>query len=234
MEFTWKQFFELIEKTFEINQQKIAYYLDVNKSTISRLRNGTTRHISFSTREMYRKIFDLSNSKSLAYGESTDMSPEMIEASPLHTLKQIIEEEHWAEQTAEIQNSKYENFVLGLLKLADANSKSPKQETSVSPKNIPHENIPQENISSNSTEHMSLGNSPAITGNAELSMPLQCQKCVYCEYFHIAETVHKNISNPIGTCTVHKKKIKSASPSCEYFEANIGKITTKILTRDFS
>ena len=230
MKFTWKQFFELIEKTFEIKRSALEPYLGVSKSTISRLCTGKTQQFTKPTKEIYKNIFDPTNKKSLAYRQYTNMSPERIEENLLFAIRQIIDAEKCFDSAKQIPADKYKDYIFKLINLARAASpkSSAKEETIIG------ENIPQENIYSNSTEHMSLGNSPVITGNAELSIPLQCQKCVYCEYFHIAETVHKNISNPIGTCTVHEKKIKSASPSCEYFEANIGKITTKILTRDFS
>lgn len=234
MEFTWKQFFELIEKTFEIKRSALEPYLGVSKSTISRLCNGKTQHFTRTNKEIYENIFSPTNKKSLAHERYADMFSkeieEDIEKTLLSTIKQIIAAEKYIDSFPKITADEYKDYIIKLINLARVSSPKP----SAKEESITLENIPHENISSNSTEHVSLGNSPTLTGNAEISIPLQCQKCVYCEYFHIAETVHKNISNPIGTCTVHKKKIKSASPSCEYFEANIGKITTKILTRDFS
>ena len=235
MKFTWKQFIELIEKAFEIKKSTLKLYLGIDKSTISRLYNGKTSNFTQCDNEIYTKLFDPTNPKSLAYEKNTSTLPKEIEDSLLDTLKQIVESENWTEQTKEIPNSKYKNYVMGLIKLARANSsKAPEKEETVSPENIPQEDIPQESVSSNPTEYTPLGNSSAINENAKISIPLQYQKCLYCEYFHIAKTVHKHISDPLGTCTVHAQVKKSTSPACDNFLENIGKITQESLIGNFS
>ncbi|MDE6600965.1 MAG: hypothetical protein K2K90_02135 [Lachnospiraceae bacterium] len=226
MEFTWKQFIELIEKTFEIKKSALAPYLAVSKSTISRLCSGKTQRFTTTNKAIYENIFNPANRKSLAYSRYANTPSKEIEETLLSTIKQIIDAEKYFDSFPKITANEYKDYIYELIKLA--------KESSAKEKAITLENIPQANISSNSTEHMSLGNSPAITGDGKVSIPVQCQKCVYCVYYHIAEPVHKNISNPLGTCTVHEKKTKSASPSCEYFEANIGKFITRMLTHDFS
>lgn len=213
MEFTWKQFIELIEKTFEISQNEIAIYLGVNRSTITRLHNGTTCSPSFGNNEMYKKIFNLSNPESLARKKNTSISRKEIECSVLDTIKQIMEREHWINSTKEINSNKYKDYIMGLIALARTNSTKNALEIA---------------------ENFSQKNSPVTNGSAKISILLQYQKCLYCEYFHIAETEHKNISNPLGTCTVHERKMKSVSTACEYFQENIGKINRNTLIGDFS
>lgn len=235
MEFTWKQFLELIEITFEITRSALSDYLEIDKSTISNLYTGKTHRFTRRNSYIYEKIFDPTYPKSLVCKKNTGTPQKEIEDSLLDTLKQIVESENWTEQTKEIPSNKYKNYVMGLIKLARANSsKSPEKEENVSPENIPQEDIPQESISSNPTEYTPLGNSSAIKEDAKISIPLQYQKCLYCEYFHIAKTVHKYISDPLGTCTVHAQVKKSTSPACDNFLENIGKITQESLIGNFS
>lgn len=215
MKFTWKHFLTIIEKTFEVNESKIAECLDVNKSTISRHKNGQTSNMRLGNKEIFEKLFSLENSTSLACEKGYTS-----EASLLYTLKQIIESEHLVEETKEIQNCEYRSYIMGLMRLARTNS--------------PKSSKKGENISSNSTEYAPPKNSTAMNVDSKIAIPLQFQKCFYCEYFHIAETVHKKISNPLGTCTVHKQPIKSDSTACEYFEVNKGKIAQNMLIGKFS
>lgn len=117
MTFTWKHFLKITEKTFEVNDSNIAECLDVNKSTISRLKNEKTSNMRLSNKEIFEKLFSLENPKSLACEKGYKNQAESI-TSLLYTLKEIIKNENLIEQTKKIQSCEYTNYVMGLMNLA--------------------------------------------------------------------------------------------------------------------
>lgn len=226
MEFTFKQLLELIEKIFEIKRSALENYFGINKSTISRLYSGKTHSSRLGNNEIYKHIFDPTNPKSLACEKNPNTPPKNIEHSLLDTIKQTIESEHWTDSTKEINSNEYKDYIIGLINLARTNSyKSPKKEK----KNISEGNFPNNSISSSPSEDTSLKSSPATDGVASISIPLQYRKCLYCEYFDIAKTIHKYDTCTLGTCTVSAKQVTSASSACNNFLKNTGKITRDML-----
>lgn len=233
MKFEFKQLFDLIEKTFEIKRSSLANYLCIDKSTISRLCSGKTHSFRLSNNEIYRHIFDSTNRKSLAYEKYPNMQPEDIKQLLLDTIKQIIENEHWTDSTKEIISDKYKDYIIGLIDLARTNSKPSKKEDAEKDETEKKEIIPNNSISTFPSEDRSLENLSVTEGGASISIPISYRKCLYCEYFDIAKTIHKYDSGTLGTCTVSKKKVNSASPACNNFLENTKKIMREQLLSNF-
>lgn len=233
MKFEFKQLFDLIEKTFEIKRSSLANYLCIDKSTISRLYSGKTHSFRLSNKEIYRHIFDSTNPKSLAYEKYPNMQSEDIKQSLLDTIRQIIENKNWTDSTKGITNDKYEAYIMGLIDLARTNSMLPKKENAERDETEKKENVPDDSISSFLSEDRSSDDLPVMEGGASISIPISYRKCLYCEYFDIAKTIHKYDSGTLGTCTVSKKKINSTSPACNNFLENTKKIMREQLLSNF-
>lgn len=229
MKFEFKQLFDLIEKTFEIKRSSLANYLFIDKSTISRLYSGKTHSFHLSSEKIYTYIFDSTTQKSLAYEKYPNMQSEDIEHLLLDIIKQIMEDEHWTDSTKGITNDKYKDYILGLIKLACANSMLPKKEIAERDETEKKENVPDDSISSFLSEDRSSNDLPVMEGGAAISTPISYRKCLYCEYFDIAKTIHKYDSGALGTCTVSEKKVNFASPACNNFLENTRKITHDML-----
>ncbi|MBD5449742.1 MAG: hypothetical protein HDR28_06235 [Lachnospiraceae bacterium] len=233
MMFTWTQFLDLIEKTFEIKKSALAPYLKINKSTISRLYTKKTSDFALGDNKIYVRLFDPTNSRSLAHEKYADKAKD-IENSILDTLKEIIEDEHWTDSVKEIKSDNYEDYVMELIKLARANSLKPSSKK----ENNLHDNIetPNKNkriFSSSLTKDTPAENPPNKDGGAKISIPAMYRKCLYCEYFDIAKTVHKYVANTFGTCTVYAQRINSAKPACNNFQENYQKISHEMLVGNF-
>lgn len=229
MEFTWKQLIELIEETFEINQSQLATYLGVNKSTIARLQNGTTHHFSFNNSEIYQKVFDPTNPKSPAHEKNPTVSSQELEHSVLDTMKQIMESRNWIDSAKEINSNEYKGYIIRLIDLVRTNSMLSKKKNAERDEPEKKESIPDDSISSFSSEDRSSEDSPDMEGGPSISIPISYRKCLYCEYFNIAKTIHKYDSGTLGTCTASVKKVNSASPACNNFLENTRKITHDML-----
>lgn len=223
MKFTWKHFFELTKKVLETSNSTIALYLGVNKSTISRLYNGKTLIFSLRDNEIYKRLFDLANTKSLAYELNKDKTQEEIEDTLLDTFRQIIEQMHGTGLLKEIASDKYNDYVMELIKLARANSSNPSGKT----KNNLHDKnnttiATPKNISPDFKENTSQNNNIN-------SIPAEYRKCLYCEYFELARAKHNNAANVRGTCTLHNQVMDSTGIICDHFFPNKNQITQKIL-----
>lgn len=228
MKFTWTQFLDLIEKTFEIKKSALSLYLEIDKSTISRLYTGKTSNFTLYDNAIYEKLFNPTNPRSLAHEKKADKD-EDIENSILGTLKQIIKDEHWTDSVIEIKSDSYKDYVMKLIKLARANSLKPsaKKESNL------HDNIETSiknkiNSSSSLTIDTPIENPPSVDESAKISIPTIYRKCLYCEYFDIAKTVHKGVV-ALGTCAVYARIINSAEPACDNFQENRQKISHDML-----
>lgn len=113
MEFTWKNIFDLVNKMWGLNQSRIASYLEVNESTISKLKTGNQFKFERPYNELYKKLFDPTNPKIPAYGNN----PKAL----LWELKENIKEAGWADITKGLNIEDYEKFVIGLFRLANEN-----------------------------------------------------------------------------------------------------------------
>lgn len=213
MSFTWRQFFELIEKTFEIKRSALSCYLHINKSTISRLYTGKTSQFFLGDNKIYWELFDPTNQNSLAttiYAKKNNDIENLI----FETVKQIIEDEHWTDLTKEIKSDNYKNYIMKLIDLARTNSKEnvlhDKIETPIKNKKI---------INSDLTKDISAATLPSVDNGSKISIPTRYRKCLYCRCFKVTENAPK-----YGTCTLYSKPIDSAHPSCDFFQENEFKI----------
>lgn len=66
----WQTIFYLIHKFWDIKSCDIANYLDVHRSTVSRLSTGNASRFKHSTSDIYKKIFDFNNPQSLASNQN--------------------------------------------------------------------------------------------------------------------------------------------------------------------
>ncbi len=211
MKFKWKQFFELICQAFEINCTDIAVSFDVNRSTISNLKNEKTFNFRINNNVIYKRIFDLTYPKSFAYDKYPANTQEEKESSVLYVLKEIIKREGWTDAIKE-KSETYESFVMELIKNARSNSS----------KQSSKGNVDKETPINSPNSH---------DNGAEISISPQFRKCLCCEYFLLPKTVHKYVTNIAGKCTLEEGKIMpSTNPACDHFQANKGKITREMLT----
>lgn len=112
----WKDIFYLVDRMWDVKQSKIAEYLGVDRSTITRLINGTQPRFAQSINEVYRNLFDPTNPKSPAYSKEPDVSKKLLKE-----LKSEIYEADLADATKNLDDSNYEKFVMGLLRLVKEN-----------------------------------------------------------------------------------------------------------------
>lgn len=117
---TWQIFFELIKKMRDVKQTEIAGYLDVHRSTISRLIHGQQRTFNRTINEIYFALFDPSNKKSfvssIAHNDTNDL---------LKFFKETLHELALDNEVKQLYNNDYEKFMIGILKLVKK-SESPK------------------------------------------------------------------------------------------------------------
>lgn len=113
MEIMWEHIFDLVERMWELNQNGIANCLGVDRSTISRLKNGKQLQFNYPCNKVYRNLFDPTNPQIPAFGKD---SKEL-----LRDLKNEIEEAGLTDGTKDLEDDNYEKFVIGLLRLAKGN-----------------------------------------------------------------------------------------------------------------
>lgn len=127
MEFLWKHVFDLVDKLWELNQNDIANYWDVNRSTISNLKNGKQLQFKPACSKLYRDLFDPTNPKSPVSGKE----PMVL----LRDLKKEIEDAGLTDLTKGIKDDDYENFVVSLLRLAKENQSKLSTKNGIVPHN---------------------------------------------------------------------------------------------------
>jgi transcriptional regulator with XRE-family HTH domain len=144
MKITWKDIFDLILNMWDINQEKIAEYLTVHPSTISRLHSGKNPRFDKSINDIYNLIFDVNNEDSLAHQYDTD------DIELLSRLKHVIKVLHLEDATADLAKNNYEELVMELLRLAKKNqpqkSSTKPNPTSSNENEITHKVPKKENI----------------------------------------------------------------------------------------
>lgn len=113
---TWQDIFNLVIKMWDVTQTQIANSLGVNRSTISRLMNGQQQSIHCSISEIYDKLFNPSNPKSLAYSKIPN-----VERQLFNQLKDLLHESELDDVINRLSQESYEKFVKGMLKLAKEN-----------------------------------------------------------------------------------------------------------------
>lgn len=126
---TWKDIINIACTMFEIDQKQLAKNLNVDQSTLSRIKNGKSKH-SFTKNAMFKNVFSAN-----APARPDDAIKEMkeTEGDLLDLLKFIIESNF---ETVRIDmndywmGSDYKNFVKRLLILAEQGSLSKMREQS--------------------------------------------------------------------------------------------------------
>lgn len=108
---TWQDIFNIIEKMWDVKQANIANCLGVHPSTVSRLMNGKQQSIHCTINEIYDKLFNPSNPKSLAYRKDTNTERQL-----LAQLKDILHELELDDVTNRLSQDNYEKFMKGMLK----------------------------------------------------------------------------------------------------------------------
>lgn len=116
MGISWKQFFDLIEKLYEVKESEIAMALEVNRSVISKLKNGKQQDSRLKAKDLYTKIFDIENKDSLTYKFHKGNNNLK---SALDEMKEVIKETDLTEQVRMLDDSEYKSFVMKLIKLID-------------------------------------------------------------------------------------------------------------------
>lgn len=122
MNVTWQNIIVIIERMFELNQEKIAAYLGSKPYTISRIANGETKKLTFiSHDDIYERIFapNIVQSfltSSLNERELFDSLKDILKTLKLHDfLGDMIANEN------EYTNGDYKTWVIKLFRAADAN-----------------------------------------------------------------------------------------------------------------
>jgi hypothetical protein len=126
MGLSWSDLFSVLERMWELDQKRIAYYLGYHPSTISRLKKGgEIEKFSIKSDELYRKLFDPENPSSPSHGNN--------EKNLLKELRDIITDLGLNDATSGLNTTDYKAFVMGLLKLVKKNefkNKAPKSNKS--------------------------------------------------------------------------------------------------------
>ena len=115
MQFDWKCFFEILNAVWDVSQKEIAEYLDVRGSTITRLKKNEIAKSRLTVAKMYKCLFDLTNTKSMAHSKAKD--PTNNEKEILHAWHNEITDRKLIEMTKDLQSNDYQPFFKGLLKL---------------------------------------------------------------------------------------------------------------------
>lgn len=148
MQFDWKCFFEILNAVWGTSQKQIAMYLEVNESTITRLKNNQIGKTQLTASRIYGCLFDLEKAKSMASSFAPHSQREIIniwiEELTKRNLKQVI---------ANSELDDYKEFFNGLLTLLTEkpSSTSVNQQDALCnnvPTQIQHRNIdknPQKN-----------------------------------------------------------------------------------------
>lgn len=110
---TWQIFFKLIKNMWDVNQSSIAVYLNVDRSTISRLLNGHQLTFNRNINDIYSKLLDPTNPESLVSFVINDDANNLLKL-----LKETLHELELDNEVKHLCNNDYEKFMKGILKLA--------------------------------------------------------------------------------------------------------------------
>lgn len=128
MEISWKTFITIIQRMWDIKQNKIAEYLHVDPATISRLAKGKQLRFSCNINDIYRNLFDPNTPGIPAHSKNPD--------ELLRDMKAVIEEVGLSDATKDLDNNNYEKYVIGLLKLFRNNEPPLSTQEKISPNNV--------------------------------------------------------------------------------------------------
>lgn len=115
MQFDWKCFFEILNAVWGTSQKEIARYLDINESTITRLKQKKIANSRQSVSGMYRHLFDLANTQSMAY--SMYKNSANAEKEILNLWQDELTERKLKDLIKDLELNNYEFFFKGLLRL---------------------------------------------------------------------------------------------------------------------
>lgn len=108
MKFTWGHLFTLLEQIWELIPRKIAALLEVDRSTISRLKSGEQKQLKkYSYEDVYQRLFAprLKNTKD--------------EKTFLHEMKQELDLMEFSEIVKDLDGKDCKSFVIALLRMAN-------------------------------------------------------------------------------------------------------------------
>ncbi|MBD5451955.1 MAG: hypothetical protein HDR25_04880 [Lachnospiraceae bacterium] len=201
MGISWEQFFDLIIKAYDVNQSTIADYLKRDRAAITRLKYKNQKTISLTNTELYKVLFDIENSRSLAYGHGMNNSKLALEV-----LKEGIKNTGLTDAVKMLDDSDYKKFVMGLLGLIDRNQP------------ITGSKELERNILQNDME--------CVDNCSEISVPPECKICLCCENWKGNErNAYESINGVEGKCIMFDKNTLSSDGSnCKRFNACYGRV----------
>lgn len=211
---TWKETIEIIKSTFETNQNKMGKLLGYDKSTISKVKSGT-QPPPFSNEDVFEKIFSPYTETSPAKAISTS------EAYLLGILKEVIQKKF---TTVKLElhdcweESNYEIFVMELLGRTRQGSIMKTKSDGV---------VGCDTSLPTDTLYTDIDNG----GGAQISVPSQYRKCVFCAKWKCKTNyIHAIHTDIYGTCIVYgRDQLSSEGSACRHYEPNYGRITPQIL-----
>lgn len=211
---TWDKSIAIIKMTFGIAQSKMGELLGFDKTTISKVKSGK-QPPPFSSEDVFEKIFNPHIENSPANAISTS------EAYLLGVLKEIIQAGFPTVKTEMLdcwEETNYKVFVMELLgRTRQGGPKKTKTDETV----CRDASLPTD------TSHTDIGN----CGSAQISVPSQYMKCVFCAKWKCRTNyVHAINTDVYGTCIVYgRDQLSSAGTDCRHYEPNYGRITPQML-----
>lgn len=226
MKFSWGHIFSLAEKLLDINQSKIAEYLGVHRSTISKLENGKQPRFKMGKKDLYEKLFDPDND--IVYNHVRTRKTDDL----LTELKEIIHEAKWDDLTEIVKADSYKDFVMGLIDLAVKNQpKRPTRQKDDSYPAIQNEYLNQPSVSAKdmNDSYESKINIPSKYNTSKYKV------CFYCKNWRSNNRfINTCASGVYGTCMKYDIETLSTSHKlCKDFLLNESQLTSDILCKGF-
>lgn len=215
MNFSWKDVFNIAKKFLDINQAKIAEYLKVAPSTISKLKDGTHAQPSVTNKDIYKNLFAPDNPNIYERLGSKDTKVLLME------LKDIIKEIGLDEMTQDVKSDTYKEFVMELLALARNNSSSSKKNDA--PKESSSDTLSVPDYADNISHPV----------GAQLHISHKYKNCLFCmNWKGNANFASESFSDVFGRCIVFdNEKLSTNNIPCEFFRPNHSRITSYELRR---
>lgn len=229
--FLWSDVIQIILQTFEVTQNDLARLLNIDKSVLSKIKNGT-RNIpqNIDAEFVFKCVFDCENPESFTRNTPSDI---------LSTLKEVIEGDYKEVRTSmdDCWDEKdYKSFVITFLNRARRNKKPAKVPVKKALEELYDEeqcsvegDIPASAVSNNAVSgDLSPRNSSAVSSAhpqrkwsiLSVLCPNKGECCYNCDYWKGNRTTYEAYRMPTyGLCIKYNRSRQlSSDPACESYK----------------
>jgi hypothetical protein len=214
---TWNETINILKNIFEMPSNRLSAYFSLSPSAFSRLENGNTTKSYIDIDNLYKKIFDLENPKSLVCTKqwSADIVMSLLKNSG-YTKNDSFQEvmcDVWEEKD-------YKTFVMKMFTQTRMSSPSTKNYSDYEPQpKLHHKPSLSDNNDSISQQR--------IVG-ARISVPKEYKQCAYCSKWDgNTNYAYKIKTGVYGTCMMtNSKQLSTSGVRCIDYEPDYTKIAS--------